>query len=64
MKIPEPDGGIITDFERFDHYVADPDLFIPLVDRHIETFGRPPHLAAADRGFHSPTNEQLAYEKA
>jgi IS5 family transposase len=43
--------------------VADADLFIPSVDRHIETFGRPPHLAAADRGFHSLSNEQLAYDK-
>lgn len=63
VKIQEADGGIITDVERFDHYVADPDLFIPAVDKHIETFGRPPHLAAGDRGFHSPTNEPLAYEK-
>ena len=63
VKIQEADGGIITDYERFDHYVADPDLFIPSVDRHIDTFGRPPHLVAADRGFHSKTNEQLAYEK-
>jgi len=63
VKIQEADGGIISDYERFNTYVADPDLFIPAVDRHIETFGRPPHLAAGDRGFHSAANEQLAYEK-
>ena len=63
VKIQEADGGIITDYERYNHYVADTDLFNPSLDRHIETFGRPPYLAAADRGFHSKTNEQLAYEK-
>ena len=63
VKIQEADGGIITDVERFDHYVADSELFIPAVDKHIEIFGRPPHLAAGDRGFQSSSNEQLAYEK-
>lgn len=63
VKIQEADGGIISDYERFNTYVADSDLFIPAVEQHIETFGRPPQLAAADRSFHSAANEQLAYAK-
>lgn len=63
VKIQEADGGIITDYERFTTCVADSDLFLPAVERHIETFGRPPQLAAADRGFYSAANEQLAYDK-
>jgi len=60
VKIQEADGKIITDFESYPSQVVDSDLFMPAVEKHIETFNRPPYLAAADRGFYSAENEESA----
>lgn len=62
VKIQEADGKIITDFESYPVNVADPNLFIPSVEKHIEIFERPPDLAAGDRGFYSQENEEKAYQ--
>lgn len=41
---------------------ADTDLFLPLLERHIEQYGRPPRQSTADGGFASKAN--LAGAKA
>jgi len=38
-------------------------LFVPSVEAHIAIFGRPPTVAATDRGFYSTANEQYAHDK-
>jgi IS5 family transposase len=63
VKIQEVDGGIIADYESYAAQPADTDLFVPSLDTHIALFGRPPSVAATDRGFYSAPNEQYAHDK-
>jgi IS5 family transposase len=67
VKVQESEGGIVSDVA----IVAsshDSQLLVPSVERHIETFGRPPKLVATDRGFFSGDGErritQLGVERA
>ena len=62
IKLQESDGGIISDYQTYSSQPNDMGEFIPSIQKHIDIFGRPPHLAAADRGFYSERNEQTAYE--
>ena len=62
LKLQEADGGIITDFQTYSSQPDDAGEFIPSIQKHIDIFGRAPHLAAADRGFYSQDNEQRAYK--
>ncbi len=41
---------------------ADAPLLVPSAERHIEHFGRPPHLTATDRGFYSGDCERRLRE--
>lgn len=52
VKIQEAEGGIVTDIEVVEGKNDQP-LLAPSVDRHVEVFGKPPRLLAADRGFYS-----------
>jgi len=61
VKVQEAEGGIVTDIA----VVAgthDSGLLVPSVERHIELFGRAPHLAATDRGFFSLVGERRITE--
>ena len=60
VKIQEAEAQFITDYQVCEPGGSDRALWVPALDRHIALFGRPPHLAVADGGFASPTNEHAA----
>lgn len=61
VKVQEADGGIITDIGVVPEKNDQP-LLVPSVEKHIEIFGRAPHLAATDRGFYSTEGERRITE--
>jgi IS5 family transposase len=63
VKIQEAEGQFITDYAVCERRQADRALWAPALDRHIALFGGAPHLAVADGGFASATNERLAHER-
>jgi hypothetical protein len=58
LQIDETEKGIISDWKIFKGNPGDTSLFAGSVDRHKKRFGRDPTVAAADRGFHSPENQE------
>jgi transposase, IS5 family len=60
VTIQEAEHQIITAFEVHATRPADMTLWTSALDRHIAIFGRPPDLAAGDRGFGSARNEEAA----
>jgi IS5 family transposase len=60
VTIQEAEHQIITAYEVHATRPADMTLWTPALDRHIAMFGRPPDLAAGDRGFGSAKNEEAA----
>jgi IS5 family transposase len=62
VRFDQSDGKIITGWKIYDSNVSDTETFIPAINQHIKQFGKPPHLAAGDRGCYSAENEYLAYE--
>jgi IS5 family transposase len=56
-KVQESEGGIVTDVGLVPDK-ADAPLLVPAVERHMQQFGRPPRMAATDRGFHSTEGER------
>jgi IS5 family transposase len=63
VKIQEAEGQFITDYEVCDRGQAERALWAPALDRHIALFARPPHLAVADGGFASRSNERAAQDR-
>jgi IS5 family transposase len=63
VTIQESEHQIITAYEVHPRRPADVTLWQPALDRHQAIFGRPPNLAAADRGFSSASNERNAIER-
>ena len=63
VKIQEAEGQFITDYAVCARRQADRVLWEPALARHIELFDRAPHLAVADGGFASATNERVATER-
>jgi len=63
VKIQEAEGQFITDSAVCARRQADRVLWEPALARHIELFDRAPHLAVADGGFASATNERVATER-
>ena len=61
VKVQESEGGLITDIAVVEG-TSDIPLLAPSVDRHLQVFGRPPHLAATDRGFFS--SDGIAHAEA
>lgn len=61
VKVQEAEGGLVTDvgIVAGNH---DTGLLVPSVERHIELFGRAPHLVATDRGFFSGDGERRIQE--
>ena len=62
IRIDEVENGIISAYHIAPGNPADQQQWQPALERHQKIFGRPPHLAAADRGFWSSANEKLAEE--
>ena len=60
VKIQETEGQFITDFAVCERGQPERALWEPALDRHIALFGHPPHLAVADGGFASRSNERAA----
>lgn len=60
VTIQEAEGQIITAYEILDGRPADSTRWTPALDAHERTFGHPPDLAVADRGFASAANECAA----
>lgn len=63
VTIQEAEHQIITAYEVHATRPADMTLWTPALDRHIAIFGRPPDLAAGDRGFGSASNEAAAFAR-
>jgi len=62
VEIQQVDGKLISNWEIHDSNVYDAERFIPAVEQHMQTFGKPPTLAAGDRGYSSEDNENRAKE--
>jgi IS5 family transposase len=60
-KVQEAEGGIVTDI-RVVASNHDSTLLVSSVEKHIEVFGRAPHLVATDRGFFSLDGERRIAE--
>jgi IS5 family transposase len=60
VKIQETEAQFITDYAVCESRQTERALWEPALDRHNELFGHPPHLAVADGGFASRTNERVA----
>jgi IS5 family transposase len=63
VTIQESEHQIITAYDVHATRPADVTLWTAALDRHRTIFGRPPDLAAGDRGFSSATNEQAATDR-
>jgi IS5 family transposase len=62
VRIDEVENGIVSGYEVAAGNRADQQQWAPALEHHVALFGRPPRLAAADRGYWSAHNERLAAE--
>lgn len=60
--LAESAQGLITQYRVLDGNPADEHQVKPSIEEHQKTFGRAPEVYSADRGFHSPGNQQLCQE--
>jgi IS5 family transposase len=60
VKIQEAEAQFITDYAVCEQGQSERALWEPALDRHIALFDHPPHLAVADGGFASRSNEHAA----
>jgi IS5 family transposase len=63
LKVQEAENQIVVDYQVYDQRPEDRALLEPTIEAHVRTFGRAPHLLAADRGFWSAANKRTAKEK-
>jgi transposase, IS5 family len=61
--LDEVDGGLVTRWQVLAGNPNDEQQWLPSLEHHIECFGRPPNQMSADRGVHSPQNEQIAQQR-
>jgi IS5 family transposase len=61
--LDEVDGGIVTRWQVLEGNPNDQQQWLPSLEHHIQCFGRPPDQMSADRGVHSPKNEQIAQQR-
>jgi IS5 family transposase len=62
VRIDEVENGIVSNYHIAANNMADQQQWGPALRGHMEIFGQPPVLAAADRGLWSTANEQLAQQ--
>jgi transposase, IS5 family len=60
--LDEVEGGIVSRYAILPGNPADADQLQPSLDHHIQHFGRPPNLLAADRKVYSPRGEAYALD--
>ena len=60
VKIQEAENQIIIDYQVYERRPDDRALLMASIEAHLHTFGRVPHLLAADRGFWSVANKRAA----
>lgn len=60
--LAESAQGLITQYRVLDGNPADEHQVKPSIEEHQKTFGRAPEVYSADRGFHSPGNQQVCQE--
>jgi hypothetical protein len=63
IKLQEAENQIVIEYEVYDRRPNDSDLLVPAIETHQATFGRVPHLVAADAAFYSGKNEAAAKAK-
>jgi len=63
VRIDEVENGIVSQYAVVPGNASDVNAWGPALDSHQQLFGRPPRLAAADRGFFSARNEQDAKDR-
>lgn len=61
VKLQEAEHQFVVDYQVYQRRPDDRALAIPSLETHQRIFGRPPYLLAADRGFWSPRNKQVAH---
>jgi Transposase DDE domain len=61
IKVQEAEAQIITHYQVYEQRPSDCDLLIPAIEAHQSQLGRAPHLATADAGFFSASNEAAAH---
>jgi transposase, IS5 family len=62
VRLDEVENGIISGYAIAVGNPADPQQWVPALEKHRQTFGGPPQLVAADRGFWSSGNEKWALD--
>ena len=62
VRLDEVENGIVSGYEVSAGNRADQQQWAPALEHHVALFGRAPRLAAADRGYWSAHNEQVAAE--
>jgi IS5 family transposase len=63
LKVQEAEHQIVIDYQVYEQRAEDQSLLVATIEAHVRTFGRAPHLLAADRGFWSAANKRAAMEK-
>lgn len=58
VRVDEVENGVITNFSVKAGSNADQPEWMPAMEAHVDSFGRPPRLAVGDRGFFSGANER------
>lgn len=61
--LDEVDGGIVTRWQVLEGNPNDQQQWLPSLEHHLQCFARPPDQMSADRGVHSPKNEQIAQQR-
>ena len=60
VRLDEVENGIVSRYEVLEGNPADTRAWYPALEQHQLTFGRPPRMATADRGFFAAQNERDA----
>jgi IS5 family transposase len=60
VRLDEVEHGLVSHYQVCEGNAADNQQWESVLSQHVETFGRVPRMATADRGFFSAWNEQVA----
>lgn len=61
VEVQEAENQIITHYEVFQERPSDQHLLVPALEAHRRKLGRVPEWVAADAGFYSRANEEIAH---